>query len=198
MRTQAPSQLPLFRSNLQAELLMALFLDGETESKRPLAAKEIERRLGASAASVHRELQRLSAAGLVNKELAGRSAFYSARRDSPIADPLQRLLELTVGIPAELRRRLTPVPEVVHASIFGSYASETATPESDIDLLVIVKGPKARSRTVAEVIWDIEVLLEREVDLISYSREQFERKRNGGFLSHVLDQPRIHLVGEVL
>ena len=89
MRTRPPDLLPIFRTNLQAELLAALFL-GDDEAT---TAGELVERTSGPAASVYRELARLVDAGLIERERDRRGAGFRPAKDSPLYEPLHQLLE---------------------------------------------------------------------------------------------------------
>ena len=56
--------------------------------------------------------------------------------------------------------------DVVDLALFGSTARDEAEPESDIDILVSFDGP-ADSRRYFGVLFYLEDLLEREIDLVT-------------------------------
>jgi len=193
MRTKPPPQLPLFRSNLQARVLAAIVLgNGDTM----LGTRDLAARTGAAPTSLQRELQRLEDAGIIRSETIGRAKRYGAARDSPLHRPLRELLRRTVGVEAELKRRLSELPGVRAAAIFGSWAHGKVGPASDIDLLVV--GDLEREELV-DVLRDVERLAGREISVSAYRFEEFERRlRDGsGFLTTVLSRPVIELVGEL-
>jgi predicted nucleotidyltransferase len=192
MRSEAPPLLPIFRSDLQAQVLAALLLD----DKPQLTTRELRERTGATPASLHRELNRLERAGLVEHETIGRANRYRAATASPLHDPLAQLLQRTLGVEALLSRRLSEVDEVEDAAIFGSWAEGSATEGSDVDLLVV--GDVDRDELLAAVR-SVEALTAREIDVTAYRREEFDRRRKegSGFLRTVLRGPLIQLIGDV-
>lgn len=130
--------LPIFRSRQQAELL-ADILD-VPDRERSLA--ELTVRLGVPAASVHREVERAEAAGIVRSRRVGRTRLVSADTASPYFTPLRDLLVRAFGVPARLRAALAGVDGVEEVYIFGSWAArwhgERGTrPVGDIDVLVL-------------------------------------------------------------
>lgn len=192
MRTQAPPLLPIFRSDLQAQVLAALLLDDEPQ----LTTSELRERTGATPASLHRELKRLEGAGLIEHEAIGRANRYHAATDSPLHGPLVELLRRTLGIEPLLSQRLSVVDGVEAAAIFGSWAQGNVTEGSDIDLLVI--GDVDRGDLLAAVR-SVEDVAAREIDVTAYRREEFDRRveAGSGFLRTVLRGPLIELVGKV-
>jgi predicted nucleotidyltransferase len=164
----ATAALPIFRSELQLRIL-ALMLLGPG---RTWTTPELAKRLDASPVTVHRELHRALDAGLLMREAIGRTYLYRAATDSPLYEPLRLLLERTVGIEVELRSALEDVPGVEAAFIHGSFAQKTKIkPTSDIDLLVL---GNADPHTIRRRVRRVESQLGREIDVLAYSRSEFE------------------------
>ncbi len=71
----------------------------------------------------------------------------------------------------EIRSRIAPVAEkhgLKAVYLFGSYARGTATPKSDVDLLVDISGTKIKSLLqLSEVLCDFEDALGKQVDLVT-------------------------------
>lgn len=192
MRSQAPSLLPIFRSDLQARVLAALLLNDGPQ----LTSSELRERTGATPSSLHRELSRLERAGMVEHDTIGRSKRYRAATGSPLHEPLRSLIERTLGVEPLLSERLAAVDGVEAAAIFGSWAAGRADEGSDVDLLVI--GDVDRDELLAAVR-SVEQVIGREIDVTAYGREDFERRRatGTGFLRAVLHGPLTPLVGEI-
>lgn len=149
-RKGTPELLPIFRSRQQAELL-ADILDAP-EREQSLA--ELTRRLGIPTASIHREVERAEAAGVIRSRRVGKTRLVSADTTSPYHAPLRQLLVSAFGVPARLRHALEDLAGVEAAYIYGSWAArwhgEAGTrPVGDIDLLVL--GDPDRSELYATV-----------------------------------------------
>lgn len=100
--------------------------------------REIARLTGTVAGTLHKELSRLSEAGVLLKEASGNQVLYSANRDGLIFDELASILRKTSGVVDVLANALAPLSEEVQvAFVFGSMASGKAAAGSDIDLMVI-------------------------------------------------------------
>ena len=137
-RTPSPSLLPIFRSQQQAELL-ALIL-GDPDAERSLV--ELSERTGIPYASVHREVQRATSAGLVTSRLVGRTRLIRADASSPFFEGLSDVLVKAFGVPWILGRALDAVGGIHSAFVFGSWAARFSgddgdRPVGDIDLLVL-------------------------------------------------------------
>jgi predicted nucleotidyltransferase len=192
MRTSFPRLLPLFRSELQLRLL-ALFLNNPGKK---WTARELREQLRVPGASVHRELHRLIDAGLVEREAIGRTFQYRVAPDSPLYEPLRQLIELTVGVEAELRDQLSDFAGVEAAVIHGSWVEQRVSPTSDIDVLVIgnLDYPALRSR-----IRDIERRVGRQIDLLAYRPDEFRDlvESGSGLAKGILAGPTKSLVGDL-
>lgn len=184
--------LPIFRSDLQAGLLAALFLRDD----QPMTAKQLASETGGALASVYRELTRLVEAGLVERDREERGAGFLAVRDSPLYEPLRELLDRTLGVEPQLRRALAEVEGIEDAAIFGSWAERTPHGDSDIDLMVV--GDVDRSMLLVQVK-RVESHVGREIDVTAYGRDEFDRRRDegSGFIRTVLRGPLVQLIGEV-
>ncbi len=88
MRTAAPPLLPIFRSQLQGELL-ALVLLGQDQ----MTVSDLARRLGAPFATVAREVNRLEGAGLLRSRRVGRARQIAVDDDNPAVRPLRELCD---------------------------------------------------------------------------------------------------------
>jgi predicted nucleotidyltransferase len=185
------SPLSLFRSQLQLRILGLILLSPE----RTWTASELAARLEATSVSVHRELHRGLAAGVLVREAVGRTYLYRAATDSPLYEPLRLLLERTVGVEAELRRALEGVHGIEAAFIHGSFANETKIkPTSDVDLLVLGDAdPHALRRTVRRV----EARVGREIDVLAYRPDEFAALAESGnsLVRRIIRGPVTPLVG---
>ncbi len=193
MRTKAFPLLPIFRSELQAELLALLLLDPERRMTRP----ELIQHTSASEPTVRRHLNELQAAGVVRSDTIGKTRRYWAATDSPLFEPLRLLVERTVGPEAELRRRLSAVEGVKAAVIYGSWAAEKKIrPDSDIDVLVI---GDVDFDELTDIAGEIEEFAGREIHLVSYTPDEFEQKLAGGsgLAETILERPLKALVGDI-
>jgi len=134
----APSLLPVFRSQQQAEIL-ALLLGGPDLE---LSLTELSGRTGAPHPSVYREVERGEAAGLLMSRKVGNTRLVRANTASPYYAGLSDVLTKAFGAPMVLASLLRGVAGVDAAYIYGSwaarYAGETGKRAvGDIDVLVL-------------------------------------------------------------
>jgi predicted nucleotidyltransferase len=159
--------------------------------------REIVRLTGSGIGAVQRELARLTDAGLVRRETRGRQVYFAANPDSPVYPELRGLLVKTTGVADVLRRALRTLAEkkmITIAFIYGSVASGTLKPQSDVDLMVI--GDVSLSELLP-ILRDAQEELRREVNPTIYERREFRaRLRKGShFIRRVVGGPKLMLVG---
>jgi len=129
-------RLPIFRSDAQAAVLAELYV----YASRPLSLTDLAERTGLSTAVVHKDVERLEAAGLVVSTREGRSRLVRSNEASPYAADLSSLLFRAFGPVVLLRRHLETLAGIDRAFIYGSWArSDHGSTEqpNDIDLMVI-------------------------------------------------------------
>jgi predicted nucleotidyltransferase len=124
------------------------------EPKARWHLREIARKVGTSAGTASRELQRLADAGLVDRQAEGRQVYFGARVGSPLIAPVRRILAATVE-PNPQDRRPDPLGTLIArrlaaqlssaypgrvrgAYLYGSRARGEDGPESDVDVLIVL------------------------------------------------------------
>jgi predicted nucleotidyltransferase len=190
MRTKAPALLPLFRSELQLRLIALL-----AESDREWTARELADSLEASAASLHRELHRLLAAGLVARRSVGRTQLYRGASESPLYQPLRDLVTKSVGVESEIRRTLEEFPGIELGLIHGSWATGKVQPTSDVDVLIVGDAPY---RELRSQLYRLGQRLGRRIDPVVFNPAEFrERLAEGNsFIRGALERPHLVLIGD--
>jgi len=146
MRSEGPALLPVFRSQHQAELLMWLMLHPDQE----FGVSDLAARLDVPLSTLHREVVRLDAAGLIASRTSGRNRLLRAKTSHPDAPALTQLLEVTFGPKAVVAEEFA-IPGAEQVLIFGSwaarYAGQAGPPPHDIDVLVVGKVDRPISTT---------------------------------------------------
>lgn len=191
MRTAAPQALPLFRSEMQVRLLALVLLQPE----RTWVLKGLTETLGAPQSSVHRELERAEAAGIVVRDATARPHRFRAATDDPLYEPLATLLRRSVGIEQGLRVALDR-PDVSAAVIYGSWVSGSRRPDSDVDVLVV---GDADLRELRRVVRPIGKAAGRAIDLTLLSPDELSGLVADGssFARSVLEGRTTSLIGDL-
>ena len=163
---------------------------------RRFQSAELIRLAKGGTGAVHRQLGRLSAAGLVTTTRTGNQKHYQARRDSPVFDELHGLIIKTVGLAEPLRRALAPLSEAIRAAfVYGSVAKGTDGASSDIDVMVI--SDSLRYHHLFEALQAAEATLARKVNPTVLTLREWRSKRGRGdsFAARVASRPRVFLIG---
>lgn len=151
---------------------------------------------GMGRGSVQRELAKLATVGLATPSRVGNRVYYQANRDSPIFEDLCAIVRKTVGIECVVKNALKPLTgKLSLAAIYGSVANRTDTAESDIDLLLVSDDLTLES--VYSALHPAEKLLGRQFHPLLYKSREYRQRRSNrdGFLAHVLEGPKIVIVG---
>jgi len=158
--------------------------------------RELAGLTGSRLVQVQRDLLRLEGAGLVARRRHGNRVYYRACSGHPAFADLQAVFAKTIGAAEVLRRSLLPLRDQIDlAFVYGSVAVGRELAGSDIDVLV-VSGDDPRE--LATVLAEAGEQLGREVNVVTYSAEEFRAKASKGtpFLTGVVDGAKIWLLGD--
>ena len=158
--------------------------------------RELVRQVGGAVGAVQRELELLTASGLVRREVRGKQVYFQANQKAAIFPELQGLFAKTVGLVDILRESLMPLAEQVRAAfVFGSAARGELHASSDVDLLVV---GDVSFGDVITAIQGAEKRLGRDVNPTVFSEDEFRTKvlAKHHFVTSVLGQPKMFVVGE--
>lgn len=182
----------------------ALFSEGQSrvfrwvfgQPWRDFYLSELRRLSGLGSATLQRELNALADAGLVLSERVGNLRRIRANPQSPVFSELVALTRKTLGAEPLLREALQALaPDVEAAWIYGSYAKQTDTAVSDIDVMIV--GSNLSLARVIEVLLPVEELLGRKVNPTLYTKAEFDKRRAeaDSFVNRVLAQSLLPLIG---
>jgi hypothetical protein len=163
---------------------------------RSFYTNEILRFAASGTGAVQRELTKLVVSELVTVKKIGNQTHYQANRHTPIFEELRSILLKTAGVGDVLRLALLPLSDRIQtAFIYGSIAKGSDTAKSDIDILII--GNDISYADVYDVLSADQSLLGRPINPSIYSMQEWQRKLAEGnaFVSRVLEQPKIYLIG---
>lgn len=163
--------------------------------ERGFHVREIARLTGANAGNALRALRKLEQAGLLTATRHGNQVLYQANRESPIFTELQGIVRKTVGLADVMRHALAPLAKhIERAFVFGSIARGEQGPRSDVDLLVV---GNVKFDEVVGALYPLHERLGREINPIVLTRSEFQaRQREKGFVSRVMNSPRIVVLGD--
>lgn len=191
MKSSAPVLLPLLRSRIQAEIIAWLVLHPEVAT----SLSDLAHRLGTSPATVTREVNRLSEAGLIIEERKGNLRLVRFNTATPLSRPLTDLMAVTFGVVPVLSEVLASVAEIQRAYVYGSWAARFAGSPGEVprDIDVLVVG-EADADDLDEAARLAERRLAREVNIRQIRPARWAAAETPDpFLASVLEQPRVQL-----
>jgi len=157
--------------------------------------RELARLTGTSAGTLHKELTKLTKAGVLRRQEVGNQVRYSADRDCPVFEELASILRKTSGLVDVLAAALSSVEKnIVIAFVFGSVARGEQQSSSDVDVMLV--GSLGFADAV-QVLHPVQATLQREINPVVYSLDEFRRRAasDDSFVREVLAQPKLFVVG---
>ncbi len=159
-----------------------------------LHLRELERRSGINNRQLQREVHALRNAGILVSKQIGRQIIYWLNPDCPIYSELRSIIRKTVGLAGVLRGALEPLQDRIEfVYIYGSYATGTERPDSDVDLMVV---GGLTLRELSSPIREAGRMIQRTVNPTLYSPREYaeELKDDNSFVSRVHHGARIDLI----
>ena len=157
--------------------------------------RELARLTNTPPGTIHKELVKLTAGGILQSKKMGNQVHYSADMQCPIFEELAGILRKTSGLVDVLAEALISVGhEISLAFIFGSVARGEQNSNSDVDIMLI--GSISFGDAV-QALYSIQATLQRELNPVVYSVEEFKRRfeNNDSFIKEVLAKPKLFIIG---
>lgn len=158
--------------------------------------REVVRRLESGHSTVQKEVQQLWKAGLLTRRREGKRIVYQANADHFVFHELRALLDRTVGPVGALYGALRSLKSGIDvAFVYGSLASDTATPSSDVDVMVV---GRTSFDEVVRAITPVQDALGVEVNPSVYPRHEFasKLKAKDPFLEAIVAGPKRFVIGD--
>ena len=179
-------------AGVQQRVLGTLFGNPE----RSFYGNELLRLTASGKGALQRELDRLVQAGLVTVRSIGNQKHYQANSEAPIFEELRGIAVKTFGVGDVVREALRPLARKISAAfIYGSVAKRADTARSDIDLLVV--SETVGYQDLIRALHPAERRIGRKISPTLYSAAELAKKRSGkgSFVTRILEQPKIFLIG---
>ena len=174
-----------------------LLLHFVTHPDDPIHIRELRRLTGLGMGSLQTELRRLVRLELLSTIPDRNRVLYRLEYGHSRWRAFRSVLATTAE-PAELLRAAFAGVEGVDAAfVFGSQARGDTRDDSDIDLFII--GRDDVHHAVSQALTEIELLLQREIDVILYTPERVQARasRPTEFVRRVMREPKLWVAGEM-
>jgi predicted nucleotidyltransferase len=137
-------------STLKIRVLRALI-----DLQKPVSGRHAGR-LASVSQKATAALDELTKLGIINKTESTGQNLYSVNEAHYLAEPIRALFRTEEGKLAQIQNRLGQAlasrPGVLVGAIFGSVARGTASPDSDLDVLVVIESPRISEDVRDELI----------------------------------------------
>lgn len=180
----------LFSSKVRIKLLDAFL----SSPNARFYVRELQRKTSEDIKNIHQELQNLEGIGLLTSEVQGNQKYYSVNENFFLYPELKAIIFKTTGVLGLLKKALNKLEGIDVSFIYGSYAQGTESKSSDVDIFIIGNPDLTE---LNETIVGLEEQLDREINYMSFDREEFEmRKKNKeAFIMEVMEGHKIMLKG---
>ena len=163
---------------------------------RSFYANEVIALAQSGTGAVQRELAGLSGTGLLTVSKQGNQKHYQANANAPVFAELRGLVLKTMGLADVLRAALLPLAAQIDAAfVYGSVAKQQDTAHSDVDVMIV--SPDLAYADVFGALESATATLGRKVNPTLYTPADVAKRieRDNAFVTRVLQQPKIWLIG---
>lgn len=192
-KARNPDLLGALFTSTQQKVFALLF--GQPE--RQFSLKEIISLAAAGSGAVQREVERLSAVGLLISATSGRTKLYRANQQSPLFEEIKSIFSKTSGASQMIKKALVDTKAKIEAAfIYGSVAKRTDAAMSDVDLFVV--SDELSLTSLYQAMAPVEALIGRKISSTLYKPKELSEKlkSNNPFLTKVSNGKRINLIGD--
>ena len=157
--------------------------------------RELARLTSTASGTLHKELVKLTAGGILQSKKVGNQVHYSANTQCRIFSELASILRKTSGLTDVVAEVLVGVKDqITLAFIYGSIARGEEQAASDVDIMLI--GALSFGDAVT-ALYACQSTLQREITPVVYSVDEFNRRlqQQDSFLNDVLTKPKLFIIG---
>lgn len=157
--------------------------------------RELARLTDTSAGTLHKELSKLSDAGILKSKKVGNQQHYSANLQCPIFEELASIFRKTSGLADVIANALSSMKsQIKFAIVFGSVARGEEQANSDVDVMVI---GDIGFGDVVSLLHESQATLKREINPVVYSVDSFKDRveKNDSFIKEILNKPKLFIIG---
>ena len=162
-----------FRSKITIKVLNYYFLNPE---KRHYV-NELARILDVDPGNLFRKLKELEKEGILISETRGNQKYFSLNKKYPFLKELKKTFEAKYGFLNLIKEKLSKLKGLKEAFVFGSFAKNTLSPESDIDLLLIGEHSSLEAK---KLILPLEKMIGREINIVDMTEKEFKKRKKRG------------------
>ncbi len=177
------------RSKVSQKILNLFFLN----EKERFYVNELAKTIEEDPSNVYKKLMEFRKTGLISDEFQGKERFFFLNKDYPLLREYKKIILKQVGFEKILKEELKKIDGIDSVYIFGSYAKDGLSVESDVDLLVVGDFD---SISLLRVISKIQKNSGREINVIDFSKKEFDLKlkSNDSFIKDIFSKKYIKII----
>lgn len=157
--------------------------------------RQITREIGEEINAVRRELERMTASGMVRSEKRGNRLYYSLNRQYDYYSELLRLLCKSSGLGKAIKQQRKALGNPKYVMFSGKFAQYRNRSSSEVDILLV---GDIKLQALEPLIKEEEARRNHEINYTSMSEDEFEfrKTRRDPFINEVLSGGRIMIIGD--
>lgn len=177
------------RSKISQKILNLLFLN---ENER-FYVNELAKVISEDPSNVYKKLIEFKKEGIISDEFHGKERFFFLNKNYHLLKEYKKIILKEVGFEKLLKEKLKRIKGIDSAYIFGSYAKDKLSSESDIDILVV---GNFNDIDFLKVIPPLQKYSGREINTIDFSKEEFNSrmKNKDPFLKDIFSKKYIKIL----
>lgn len=158
------------RSKITQKILNLFFLN----EKERFYVNELAKKIKEDPANVHKKLIELKKEGVLSDEFLGKERYFFLNPKYPFLKEYKKIVLKGFGFEKILREKLSKLKGIDSVYIFGSYAENKLSLESDIDVLIIGNVDTIK---LQKSLVEIQKLTGREINSIELTKKEFEKRK---------------------
>lgn len=176
-----------FNSKIAQKVLVYFLLNSEAE----MYLNEMADKFSVNRGNLSRKLTEWEKEGILIKNKKGNLSLYKLNKKYPFLKEVKKIAQKTFGLEKNLEQALKKIKGIKLAIIFGSYAQDKLSSESDIDLLLV--GSHNFLEAQKEIV-KLQKQFDREINIVDMAEKEFEKKKNSEFVKNILKNKNIRLI----
>jgi predicted nucleotidyltransferase len=177
------------RSKITQKILNLFFLN----EKERFYVNELAKLIKEDPSNVYKKLIEFKKEGILSDEFQGKERYFFLNRKYPFLREYKKIILKGLGFERILKEKLKKLKGVDSVYIFGSYAEDKLSLESDIDLLIIGDFDILK---LQKAILETQRLTGREINSIELTKKEFEKRIKGkdSFLKDIFSEKYIKIL----
>ena len=158
------------RSKITQKILNLFFLN----EKEKFYVNELAEKIKEDPANVHKKLIELKKEGILSDEFSGKERYFFLNSKYPFLKEYKKIILKGFGFEKILKEKLSKLKGIDSVYVFGSYAENKLSLESDIDILIIGSTDMIE---LQKSLVEIQKSTCREINSIELTKKEFAKRK---------------------